>query len=326
MAVAATDLKPLYQHRLLPNAKIPLFYALWLGLGVIAWNSTNPFLTWSCYAAMGFMQMGIVTFMHECTHSILFKARWKNTVFGMFAMIPFLISYMSFREDHLVHHRYNRSPKDPDAVFYGKRGVLDFLMFYGYCFFGVPLSLAQFGAIYAVTSLKGTKALLHWGEMIAHAVIAYFVLSWANNQGILAPVLKVWLYPFLFFGLFNSMRFIAEHYGTPYNAGQLAGTRTITSNPLTSFFWNNINWHIGHHVYPAVPWYNLQKLHQLMLADIKKANAHVDKSYVAIFVDAIFHGPESARTVALRNPGWRDPEASVATTHEEIDADLAPIS
>ncbi|MBK8961469.1 MAG: fatty acid desaturase, partial [Proteobacteria bacterium] len=40
------------------------------------------------------------------------------------------------------------------------------------------------------------------------------------------------------------------------DAGLLAGTRTLLSNPVHAFFWNNINLHIGHHVYPGVPWYN----------------------------------------------------------------------
>ncbi len=310
MAVAATDLKPLYQHRIAPNlVKVPLFYALWAAFGYVAWNSTEVWLTWTCYALMGYMQMGIVTFMHECTHSTMFKKKWKNTAFGIFAMIPFLISFTSFKEDHLLHHTYNRSPRDPDAVFYGKRTPLDFVLFYAYCFVGGVLTFFQFGFIYAITSLRGKKAALHWAEMALHAVVTTAALMWADSVGILQPVLAVWLIPFIFFAFLNSIRFIAEHYGTPYNAGQLAGTRTLTSNPLTSFFWNNINWHIGHHVYPAVPWYNLQKLHQLMLPEIQAQKAKVDPSYTWIFLQALWYGPESEETVARANPGWKPQEA-----------------
>lgn len=325
MAVAAAELKPLYQHRIGPNlVKVPLFYGMWFALGVAAWNldaQGSVALTWLCYALMGYMQMSIVTFMHECTHSTMFKKKWKNTVFGIFAMIPFLISYTAFKEDHLVHHTYNRSPRDPDAVFYGQRKPLDFILFYAYCFVGGVLTFFQFGFIYAITSLRGKKALLHWFEMVMHAVVITAGVMWADSAGILSPVLKVWLIPFVFFAFYNSVRFIAEHYGTPYNAGQLAGTRTIISNPINSFFWNNINWHIGHHVYPAVPWYNLQKLHALMTPDIAAQKAHVDRSYVMIFLDALLHGPESAETVAKRNPQWK-PTGS-AQTESKAASDLA---
>ena len=89
------------------------------------------------------------------------------------------------------------------------------------------------------------------------------------------------------------MRFIAEHYGTPWNSGQLVGTRTVISNPGHAFFWNNINWHIGHHIYPMVPWYNLVELHDLLGPQIRASGAFVDKSYVAVYLDAMRSGPET---------------------------------
>jgi len=104
------------------------------------------------------------------------------------------------------------------------------------------------------------------------------------------------------------MRFIAEHYGTPWNEGQMAGTRTVVSNRINAFFWNNINWHIGHHVYPSVPWYNLVELHKALEPQIKACGAVVDKSYIGVYIDALWRGPESepqlekslARRVARR--------------------------
>jgi fatty acid desaturase len=66
----------------------------------------------------------------------------------------------------------------------------------------------------------------------------------------------------------------------------------VISNPVNSFFWNNINWHIGHHVYPSVPWYNLQELHRILEPQIKASGAPVDKSYVAVYFNALMKGPE----------------------------------
>ncbi len=94
------------------------------------------------------------------------------------------------------------------------------------------------------------------------------------------------------------MRFIAEHYGTPWNAGQMAGTRTVVSNRVHSFFWNNINWHIGHHVYPTVPWYNLRRLHRLLEPQIAASGAPVDRSYLVVYWQALKRGPETTASVA----------------------------
>jgi fatty acid desaturase len=291
--IYTSKLKKLYKHRWLPNIKIPLFYVFWFGLGIIAWNSSYSIVTWLCYLAMGYMQMGIMTFMHDCTHSVLFKEKWKNSAFGIFAIIPMLISFTSFKEDHLIHHRYNRSTKDPDAFTMGKRGVGDFILFYAYALIGVLLTAIQFTFIFPIQKFRGRRALTHWSEITLHIIIVVAIFYWASGQGILSEVFAIWFWPLIFFGLFNSVRFIAEHYGTPWNSGQLTGTRTIISNPVHSWFWNNINYHIGHHLYPAVPWYNLQELHTLILPDIELNDAIVSKSYFSVFFDALTKGPES---------------------------------
>jgi len=98
----------------------------------------------------------------------------------------------------------------------------------------------------------------------------------------------------------ESVRFIAEHYNTSWDQGQLLGTRTISSNPVHAFFWNNINWHIGHHIYPRVPWYNLIELHQLLKGGIEDRGGIIDKSYTAVFIDALRHGPETTERLAAR--------------------------
>lgn len=293
--ISTIEIKKLYQQRSLPNLKILLFYGLWIGLGIISWNSPHWVITWLCYLAMGYMQMGIMTFMHDCTHSVLFKAKWKNWAFGAFAIIPMLISFISFREDHLIHHRHNRSPKDPDAFTMGERGIGDYILFYAYALIGVVLTAVQFTFIYPIQKFRGKKALIHWGEITLHLIIVMAILLWASSHEIVSEVFSVWFWPLVFFGFFNSVRFVAEHYGTPWNSGQLTGTRTIISNPINSWFWNNINYHIGHHVYPAVPWYNLKKLHTLMLPEIKRQNAIVSKSYLVVFWDAMVRGPESLK-------------------------------
>ena len=128
--------------------------------------------------------------------------------------------------------------------------------------------------------------------------------------GVLDRFLKLWLVPGYIFSLLNSMRFIAEHYDTPWEAGQLEGTRTVVSNQVNSFFWNNINYHIGHHVYPGVPWYNLQKLHAAMRPEIERRRAIVDSGYFRVFLTACYAGPESVGRNAERIAALRARRAS----------------
>jgi fatty acid desaturase len=45
-------------------------------------------------------------------------------------------------------------------------------------------------------------------------------------------------------------------------------TRTILVNPFLRFLYWHMNYHIEHHMYAAVPCYNLNKLHDLIADDL----------------------------------------------------------
>ena len=46
-------------------------------------------------------------------------------------------------------------------------------------------------------------------------------------------------------------------------------TRTIILNPLLSFLYWNMNYHVEHHMYHGVPCYNLPRLHKIISSDLK---------------------------------------------------------
>src|SRR3546814_19879669 len=81
--VPREDLMRLMQFRPYhTHAKILLFIAIMIGLGAIAWTSDSAWVRWMAYIGLGYMQMGMVTFMHEATHKVLFEQRWENWALG----------------------------------------------------------------------------------------------------------------------------------------------------------------------------------------------------------------------------------------------------
>ncbi len=293
------DVKRLTTQRLMPNLyKIPFLLGLFAALNVIAWTTEAVAVRWAAYLGIGYLWMSLVTFMHDGAHDTLFESRWANWAFGIVCMMPLMATFVAFKEDHLDHHRHNRSPKDPDAFTMGKRGVLDFLAFYAYVVFGIVLSFIHFNLIYPFMRFGAKQWAIHLAETAFKVACYWLLIAWAIRHGVLAKTLELWLVPVYVFTLFNSVRFLAEHWGTPWNQGQLAGTRTIISNPINRYFWNNINWHIGHHVYPAVPWYNLEELHRLMEPAIAAKGAIVDRSYTGVFLEALAGGPETEERLA----------------------------
>lgn len=278
--------------------KLALFIAIIGALGVIAWTYESAWIRWPAYIGLGYMWMSMVTFMHDATHNTLFPKRWQNWAFGIIAMVPLIITFTAFKHDHLEHHRYNRTYKDPDAFTMGKRGVIDFIGFYAYALAGVVLTIVFFIFIYPVLHFDRRLWAVQIGELALKAVCYTVLLVWAHDQGLMKEVLELWFYPIIAFSFFNSMRFLSEHYETPWNAGKLAGTRTVISNPLHSFFWNNINYHAVHHLYPRVQYCHLVKLHRLLEPELLAQGAIVDKSYLATYAKALWRGPESEARLA----------------------------
>ena len=262
-------------------------------LTAIAWETDLTWVDWPCYVALGYLWMSIVTFMHDATHDSLLPRRWQNFVFGIVSMLPLPVTFIAFREDHLRHHRFNRSPLDPDAFTMGRRRIADFIVFYLYLAVGGALTVLQFALIYPIQFFGWRPWTIHLLEIALKAAAWTALLLWAAGQGLTGEVLALWLWPLMFFSFFNSLRFIAEHYQTPWDQGNLLGTRTVTSNPVHSFFWNNINWHIGHHVYPKVPWHNLVLLHERLEPQIASMGGVVDPGYARVCWDALVRGPES---------------------------------
>jgi fatty acid desaturase len=275
-------------------------------LAALAWTSRSAWVDWPCYVALGYLWMSVVTFMHEATHDALLPEAWHNWAFGILSMVALPISFVAFRADHLRHHRFNRSPQDPDAFTMGRRGVADFLVFYLYLAIGGLLTTLHFALIYPVQRFTRRQWGIHLFEWTLKGLAWAALLHAASGAGLLHEVLALWGWPILFFSLFNSLRFIAEHYETPWDRGNLAGTRTVTSNRVHSFFWNNINWHIGHHVYPKVPWHNLVRLHEQLAPQIVAQGAVVESSYTGVCWRAMRRGPESVTRLA----GFLSPRGS----------------
>jgi fatty acid desaturase len=305
--ISTERLKSLHRRSWAPNLKILACYALLGSAGHLAWTTSSAPFRGVLFVAMGYLWMSIVTFMHDCTHNSLFEARWKNWAFGIFSLVPLMVTFISFKRDHLAHHRYNRSAKDPDAFTMGRRRFLDFLLFYSYILVGGILTIVQFTFIYPIQTFDRRSWLIHGTELLLRVVVLGGLLFAAWHFDVLGRFLGLWLIPLYVFSLLNSVRFIAEHYETPWDEGQLLGTRTILSNPVNSFFWNNINYHIGHHVYPGVPWYNLQKLHAAMLPEIERVGGVIEPGYLGVFARACSRGPESPQGLLART-GRSDPQ------------------
>ena len=59
-------------------------------------------------------------------------------------------------------------------------------------------------------------------------------------------------------------------------------TRTVMMNPVSRFLYLNMNYHIEHHMFPLVPYYNLPKLHAEIKYDLPEPSPSIWAAYAEL--------------------------------------------
>ena len=272
-------LKPLW------NLTAVFFVLLWACLGVLVMSESHWSLRLVGYVVMGMIIHGLGNFMHEGIHGNLFRNRRWDRWLGFLAGVPTLFSVSAYGINHLLHHKHTRTEQDPDEIVNITRNrTLLSLIFYAWFFMGT--FIFSFRVSY-VAHTRGTRqervAVVTEQLLIVLSVGGLLISAWAF--GFLDVVLHCWIIPLLLASGFANIRASAEHQLTVADH-PLRQTRTVTSNPFYSFFNINLNYHLEHHLFPGVPWYNLPKVHRLLLPEYERVGASVYSSYFGLLWDA----------------------------------------
>jgi fatty acid desaturase len=269
-------------------------------LFVLIWITTAFFIlqfpSWPVYIlgyfVIGSVIHGLAISMHECIHGNMFRNSRRDYWVGFFLGLPALMSCTAYKVTHRLHHIYNRTKDDPDELtnLSPNRRILS-AAFYVWALLGMPLYLLHI----AITSLsKGNwrqrRTVIFEECFIASLLI--FMVWLACKTGHTAILVHCWIMPLVFAMLMANTRAWSEHSMTK-QGHPLTQSRTVTSNRIVSFFLCNQNYHLEHHLFPAVPWYQLPALHLLLQNEYRKANTFIYKSYLKFMWDAFRNGVHS---------------------------------
>jgi len=225
------------------------------------------------------LQHALFVLAHDAAHYRLYQTRWLNDLMGRIAGTLGGIPMCAYRVTHRLHHNHLYQAQDPDIALHGgyPRGrryllrklgkdVLGLTAWKTYAyFFGAPALNTQTGR--AQRPLDDTSAQLRnaarrdrWVVLGFH--LAMLVVAFATGWGWYYLVL--WVVPLAtLLQAILRLRAICEHGALTDFSSPLTAARTNRANPLQRFllFPHHVNYHIEHHLYPAVPHYRLPALH-----------------------------------------------------------------
>lgn len=231
---------------------------------------------------VGFVGMGAA--VHELSHGTAFKnKKLNNFFFKLFAFLSWN-SYFHFKESHRRHHQHTafdlydfENPKEPIPFKWSSIigwFTFDFSYFKMLVWTNIQHALGNTDVdfffwcpLLRKDDIK-TKKLISWarflilGHLLLIGVFAYFQL-WIL-------IFTVSFSPFVAGFLVRGAQ-IQQHSGLSHNVPDWRIIAyTADFGPIMSFLYWNMSYHAEHHMYAAVPFYNLPKLHQALAWDFPR--------------------------------------------------------
>ena len=258
-----------------------------VAFGLWAWPS--PWVLASVIA-IGIAQHGLFILAHEAAHYRLFAARPLNDAVGRLIGMAGAVSMPTYRVIHRLHHNNLYTEEDPDTAIHGgyPRGVAylwkklaqDLLGLNAWktlaYFFGAPAINDETRR--AARPLDDTSPQLRaaaradrWFVVAFHVAAPAVAFALGGARG-LAQYLVLWVVPLLtVLQPILRLRAICEHGAVTDLSSPLTAARTnrtwggaANRAARALLFPHHVNYHLEHHLYPAVPHYHLPALHRLL--------------------------------------------------------------
>lgn len=266
------------------------YLAVVLGTGILAFVSWWRHWPWWATLGLIFFHGTMSAFhtngMHELGHGTVFKTKALNKFFVQVLSFFGWLNYEMFDASHQRHHRYTlHTPDDQEVVLpvklmlkhFFQQGFFHWLLVKWVVPYQWRIARGRFQGEWELTCFPPEKPALRaeamaWSRrlLLGHAAIlaASVALSFVVGRPLwIVPVL-VSMAPFyggwLFF-LCNNTQHVGLQDAVP---DFRLCCRTIELNPVLRFLYWQMNYHTEHHMYAAVPCYNLKKLHEAILPDL----------------------------------------------------------
>jgi fatty acid desaturase len=232
------------------------------------------------YFVLACKQHALGVIMHDATHHRLFKNNHLNEIASNWlCAFPTGMVTSSYRRGHLPHHLFTNKPNDPYWVrltrddnysFPKPRRAFYRILLGDLC--GLHLRswwpVIRYWTGWAFI-FDNREKILSTSERIQFITFWILIATLVTAIGAWAYFVALWLLPMFTLTLaFTRIRIVAEH-DLEKSERELERTRHVDGSWLErlALVPLNINYHVAHHLFPAVPLYNLPKMHAILMKD-----------------------------------------------------------
>ena len=291
--ITEEELKPLYKTKPLIHISAIIFNWILIAATIILTLKLESIAFYFlAVIIIGARMHALAILMHDASHFRFLRNKfWNDMVTNVTIMYPIFTSIEVYRNNHLKHHRHLNTDHDPDWV--AKLGNRHFtfpktrseflLTLFSYFilyqgFMDALWFLRRFGGVKQAGKVSQNRKIIKGTfYLLLFAALTFF--------GAWKAYLLLWVVPyFSTFFMYQYIRSVAEHFGDLAYEDDLSSSRTTKANFIEKFFIapHNVGYHLEHHLYPGVPYYNLPKLHAILMANPSyEANAHVTEGYTS---------------------------------------------
>lgn len=261
----------------------------------------HPLLYIVCVMWIGARQHAIGILLHEASHFRMLKNKKANDLVGeLFLAFPLFVSVQRYRMSHLAHHRHMNTKFDPDWVsketpdwVFPKSRWAMFVMLLkillGANMFWMIRLIVNGGVSEAATNKKKSSRAFVIGRITYYITLAGILTYF----GWWMEFLLFWIIPLMTWMQFIfRIRAIAEHFGIESDDQLYTGARTTYPYWLEKVFLvsHKAWYHLEHHAYPSVPFFNLDKLHiELNKIPTFREQAHITRGYWGVLKECTAH-------------------------------------
>jgi fatty acid desaturase len=277
--VPSEILRAAYERKSIYLLKVPLFYGAWAGCIALLWATMDS--RWAipiglaCSLLITNMVRGLGSVAHDAVHGSVSKNKTISYLIALLCWAPTGMSVTIYQNYHLHHHRITNTYPDVDnfvVTDYTRNPFFAKVLLLAVYSVGYPtyFMFQMFRYVKRLSFARKVRMNLElagfWGLVIAFGLVApLHVFAFA------------FIGPFILGAMLASVTSMIEHYEMPPGEDAYGSRTYCTRQPFMAWIWNNVPYHLEHHKFPGIPWYNLKSFHEAAYPhydDKVKANVH----------------------------------------------------